>query len=198
MRYLTLVIAVILAGCIPARSPRAVAPAVSVGGDGLVKIDGDAKTPAKVETKKTDGVLAIPEGSSFVFNEKLGTMSLVISKATQMSLNRTETAIQGPVAFTPQAQPTAKEVAEAKSDFWTVLGLRVSVAIGGAAAIFGLVRDWNLVMFGGLSILGSGLFGLFIQSHPFLLVIVGLGVTLAFVGPWLWHTKLKKITNDAK
>ena len=98
-----------------------------------------------------------------------------------------------PAAFTPPAAPTVKEEAEAKADYWTIIGYRVGVFVGIAAAIFGVTRNWPMVMWGGISVAGACLAGLFIKSHPVLLVFIGAGVLLKVVGPLLWHTKLKHL-----
>ncbi len=181
-----------LSGCkfIPVRH-IAQSPAVSVTPSGGVLLSGDSPSPAKVNSSKSDSVMPIPEGSTFAFNEKLGTMVLTVSKATSLALNRTETRVEGPVAFTPDKAPTIAEEKNAQANFWVKLGLQACVLIGGAAAIFGLVKDWNLVMYGGIAVCVSGLFGLFVQAHPILLLFIGLGVALKFVGPIIWHTKLK-------
>ena len=186
----------LLSGCGIVKMPKqAETPSVVISEAGGVRLDGDAKQPAKVDTKNSDASFTIPEGSRFEFNEKLGTMTLVLSKATQMTVNRKETHVEGPKSFDPPKQPTIQDQAEAKADFWTVLGLRTCLAIGMGAALFGLVKDWNLVMYGGIALSGAGLFGLFVQRHPLLLALVGLGIALMVVGPTLWHTILKKVPN---
>lgn len=193
-------VAIFLGGCLNKTPIRHIteSPAVVVSEAGKVEVSGDAKTPSKVDTKKTDGRMTIPEGSRFEFNEKLGVMTLVMAKASEMAVNRTETAVQGPVAFTPDKGPTVGEEMDAKSDFWTKLGLQIALVVGGAAAIFGLVRGWDLVMYGGMALSGSALFGLFVQKHPTLLIFLGIGAALIVVGPWLWHTKLKKLANNTQ
>jgi hypothetical protein len=97
------------------------------------------------------------------------------------------------VAFTPDKPPTIGEEKSAQADYWTTLGLRVGIAVGAALAIFGLVRGWDMVMYGGAAISGACLFGLFVQKHPTLLLIIGLGAALVVVGPIIWHTKLKRL-----
>lgn len=173
-------------------------PAVTVSQQGEVKLSGDAQTPAKVDTNKTNAILPIPEGSAFEFNEKLGTFRLVLAKATQMAVNRTETTIEGPKSFTPDKAPTIAEEKSAQSDYWVKLGLYACVLIGGAAAIFGLVRDWTFVMWGGVAIGGSALFGLFVQKHPILMLFIGVGAALIAAATILWHTRLKKLEQPPK
>lgn len=156
-----------------------------------VKVDGDAKVPSKVDTKAAESRIPIPEGTKVEFNESLGTLTFVLSKPSVFTSERKETDITGPVSHEPDKAPTIKEEMDAKSDFWISLGLRVGVAVGMAAAIFGLVRDWNMVMYGGASVAGACLFGLFVVKHPILLLIIGLGIAIAIAGPTIWHTKLK-------
>jgi hypothetical protein len=171
-------------------------PAVTVSDSGKVEVSGDAQTPSRVDTKKTGSNLKLPEGSRLEFNEKLGVFSVVLSKASEIAVNRTETAVQGPVAFTPDKGPTVGEEMEAKSNFWTVLGLRAALAAGCFAIIFGLVKDWPFVMYGGISMAGAALFGLFVQRHPTLMIFIGAGAALIVMATIIWHTKLKKIPPE--
>ncbi len=173
-------------------------PEISVSKEGSVAIKGDSQIQPKVDTKTTGSKMALPEGTKLEFNEKLGVFTIVLSKASELAVNRQETAIQGPVSFTPDKAPTVKEESDAKSDFWTTLGLRAGAAIGVALAIFGLVRAWDMVMYGGAAVAAGCLFGLFVQKHPVLLLIIGLGIALVVAGPLIWHTKLKKITPPEK
>jgi hypothetical protein len=172
-------------------------PSVSVGNEGQVEIKGDSQVAPNVNTAKTGSKITIPEGSRFEFNEKLGVMTLVLSKASDLVVNRAETSVQGPVAFTPDKGPTIGEEKAAQADYWTTLGLRVGMALGAAVAIFGLVRSWDLVMYGGAAVSGACLFGLFVQKHPVLMIVIGIGAALAVVGPIIWHTKLKKTSANA-
>ncbi len=170
-------------------------PEVVVTPSGGVSVTGEAKVPANVKTATTDSVITVPKESNLVFNEKLGTMSLYFGQASQIAVKRHETAIAGPVAFDPPKAPTVAEESKAKADFWTTLGYRAGVFIGCAAAIYGLVEQWKLVMIGGASIAGACLFGLFEQSHPILLAIIGIGAAIAFCGPYLYHTQIKPKTD---
>lgn len=194
-----ILLSLLVSGCknAPARH-IAQTPEISVSKEGSVAIKGDSQVQPKVDTKATASKLALPEGSKLEFNEKLGLFTITLSKSSELALNRQETAISGPVSFAPDKAPTVKEEADAKSDFWTALGLRAGAAIGVALAIFGLVRAWDMVMYGGAAVAGGCLFGLFVQKHPILLLIIGLGVALVVAGPILWHTKIKKIQPEAQ
>jgi hypothetical protein len=191
-RTIAIALLLLLTGC--KNSPVrhiAESPTVSATPSGGVILTGDAQSPAKVNTAQTTSTLKLPEASTLVLNEKLGTLTVTLSKASEMAVNRTETAVEGPKAFTPDKAPTISEEMDAKSDAKVKIGLYACVLIGGVAGIFGLVRNWNLVMMGGFATAAAGLFGLFVQRHPLILLVVGLGVALKIAGPFLWHTKLK-------
>ena len=166
-------------------------PSVVVSDKGAVEIKGDSQVQPKVETKQSEATLILPGGSTFDFNERLGTVRLTLSKASQMALNRTETAIDGPRSFVPDKAPTISEEKQAQSDYWVNLGMKAGLVLGAAIAIFGLVRGWDFVMYGGAALAAACGFGIFVEKHPTLLFIIGIGSALAVVGPIVWHTKLK-------
>ena len=168
---------------------------VVIADKGKVEITGDSQVSPKVNTKQSEASLVLPEGSTFDFNEKLGTVKLTLTKASNLLVNRTETAIDGPRSFTPDKAPTIQEEKQAESDYWVNLGLKAGLVLGAAIAIFGLVRGWDFVMYGGAALSAACGFGIFVERHPVLLFIVGIGATLAIVGPSIWHAKLKTIVE---
>lgn len=186
-----------LSGCFGTpKRPSIVTPTITTTPT-TVELKGDAQIPAKVDTKKTESTLTIPEGSRFEFNDKLNTLSLTLARATTMTTQRHEQAITGPVAFMPDKAPTVQEISDAKQSFWVGLGLKAGLAFGSAAAVFGLVRDWNLVMYGGAAIAAACAFGLFVEKHPILLMAIGLGVAAVVIAPILWYSKIKPLENKA-
>lgn len=191
-KYLPVFLAITACSTNPVRH-IAVSPEVNVSETGIVKVTGDSQVAPQVDTKKTGSRMIVPEGSRFVFNEKLGEMTMVLSKASEIAVNRTETAVKGPVAFTPDKGPTVGEEMEAKSSFWTVMVLRSALLIGGCAAVFGLVKDWPIVMWGGVSMATASLFGLFVNRHPVLMMIIGGAAAAIAVATFVWHTRLKKL-----
>lgn len=168
-------------------------PVLEVKPKGEVLMKGDSQVQPKVEIKKDESVIILPEGSTFDFNEKLGTIRLTLSKKSQITLNRTETAIEGPKSFTPDKAPTIQEEKRAESDFWTDIGMKVGMVLGGAIALFGLVRGWDMVMLGGAAISGASMAGIFLSRNPGLFLLIGGGLALSVAGPYLWHTKLKNL-----
>lgn len=168
-------------------------PSLEVKPQGGIVMKGDTPVQPKVEIKKSEATISVPEGSTFDFNEKLGMVRLTLAKASQMALNRTETAVDGPKSFTPDKAPTIQEEKRAESDFWTDIGMKVGMVLGGAIALFGLVRGWDMVMLGGAAISGASMAGLFMSRNPWLFLLIGGGLALSVAGPYLWHTKLKNL-----
>lgn len=150
---------------------------------------GDAATPASVSTKTATQTIVVPAQSVVWQNDQTGQLQYRLAKDSVMTaVTKTEEA-KAPQAFTPPAPPTPGEEADAKAKFW----YRIGVAVGGVAGVFGLVRGWDWVMYGGGSVAAGCLFGLFVQSHPVLLIVIGLGAAVAIAGPVIWHTKLKNL-----
>lgn len=162
-----------------------------------VSVTGDAKTAPTVDTKETDVVMPIPEGSRIERDEKSGITSITLAKATQMAVNRTETAIKGPVAFDPPKAPTVQEVAKAESDTKTRGWLWIGMIGGGALAAFGMVRAWDLVMYGGGSVAAACAVGVFMVNHPIIAFVVVAGVVVAIVGPAIYHLKIKPLEKKS-
>jgi hypothetical protein len=74
---------------------------------------------------------------------------------------------------------------------------RIALIVGIAAAIFGLVRNWDLVMWGGAAMAGAAACGLFVQRHPVLFAVIGGGLALGIAGVLIWHLRLKGVKPDA-
>lgn len=181
------------AGCgIVSAARKVVAPAATVTAGGTtVTQKGDAQTPGSAKTETKSQNVTLPAGTVVWQDFKTGEVRYRLGQDTVLqSETRTEQAT-APASFTPPKPPTAAEEANAKADFWTVLGYRVGVFVGVAAALYGMVHAWPMVMWGGAAVGGACLFGLFVKSHPLLLVIIGIGVALKVAGPLLWHTKIK-------
>ena len=195
-----MVLVTVFSGCIGSGQKQArhiaESPKVEVGSDSSVKMGGDSQVAPRVETKKADARFTVPEGSRFEFNEKLGVMSLVLAKSSEIALNRTETKVEGPKSFQPDKAPTIKDELEAKADASLKVWFGVGSAIGIALAVFGLVRGWDFVMYGGAAVSAACLYGLFVQKHPLITGVVGIGIALAVFGPMMWHFKLKHLTNN--
>lgn len=181
----------VLAGCMTAR--KAISPIAKLvtPSGATVSQTGDAKTPAKVETNTSTRTVPLPAGTRIVFDEKLGTVTLQLSQDSTLRTQTTIEKAEAPQAFTPPAPPTPQEEVAGKVHGWFWVGL----VIGVAAGLFGLVRGWDFVMYGGLTVAAACAFALFVQAHPLVFVLIGLGVALKFVGPILWHTKLKHISK---
>mgnify|MGYP000125473080 CR=1 FL=1 len=194
MRPLLIALLVLLSGCAQQVRRNAVPPqAVVAAGGTVVEQKGEAQTPATARVEEKRQTVTLPTGTVVWQDAKSGEIKYRLDVPAVLAAETKVEQATAPAAFTPPAAPTVKEEAEAKADYWTIIGYRVGVFVGIAAAIFGVTRNWPMVMWGGISVAGACLAGLFIKSHPVLLVFIGAGVLLKVVGPLLWHTKLKHL-----
>lgn len=178
-----------VSGCSTLRHIVTPAASVTTPTGAVLTQTGDAQVPASVSTKTATASIIVPAQSIVWKNEQTGALEYRLAKdAPLTTVTRTEEA-KAPTAFAPPAPPTPAELSDGKM----VMFYRIGLVVGIAAALFGLVRDYTLVMIGGGCVAGACLFGLFVQSHPVLLIIIGLGVALKFVGPYIWHTQLKTL-----
>lgn len=196
-----LVVALLFVGlqtaCTNTRAPVSPSAAVTLAGGATLTQSGDAQKPGTLssntekatETKR----LPLPAGTELVFNEKLGTLTLRLSQTTTLEATATREVkiehAEAPQAFTPPAPPTPSEEADGKAQ-WLY---RIGLVAGIAAALFGLVRAWDWVMYGGAAVAAGCAVGLFAAKHPAIFAVIGGGIVLAVAGPWIWHTKLKHL-----
>ncbi|MFA6287744.1 MAG: hypothetical protein WC661_10215 [Opitutaceae bacterium] len=182
--FIALILVGMLSGC---QSGRARAGSTSV------KQTGPAQTPARAEAKDAAATFTAPAGSKVEFNEKLGTYTVTLSGPAVIAMTaHTETAT-APQAFTPPPPPTPSDQANGRAMWF----YRIALFGGLAAGLFGLVRGWDFVMYGGGAIAAAALIGLFIASNPVLFAIIGGGVALAGAGVAIWHFKLKHLPAAA-
>lgn len=178
----------LIAGCLSGKNP-AKAPTVKMESPSGVKLEqsGDAQVPAKIESKKTDTVVALPMGTSVVFDQTLGTVTLHLAQPSTLRQTATADRLEAPRSYTPPAAPTPAELAKGQATLYFWIGLVVGIC----AAVFGLVRAWNLVMYGGIAVAAGCAFAIFVQDNPLVLWLIGFGVLLKIAGPLIWHTVLK-------
>lgn len=167
-------------------------PAATVtlaGGAGLTQT-GDAQTPAKVTSDTTVSTVPVPAGSTVIVDEKKpGVISVLLAGQSEIKTQARKETAEAPQAFKPAAPPTPSEEADGKATLY----YRIGVALGIAVGAFGLVRGWDLMMYGGGIVAAACLAALFFQKHPVITALIGAGVAVAVVGPILWHTKLKHL-----
>lgn len=185
MRFLLLVCVVIMPGCVSPKNWFHKVSAVVKTPTTEVRQAGDVAQPAQVTTQTTKTDVPIPAGSTIT----IVTPAKTDDKKPDPVLVSTSTTehVVGPTSFQPSAPPTPSQLADGQVKIWFWIGL----AIGLAAAIFGLVRDWNFVMYGGIAVASACAFAIFVQAHPLVFVVIGLGIALKFAGPWFWHTQMK-------
>lgn len=187
-----LIAILVTAGCklLPERGPTPPAAAVILAGGAQLNQTGSAETPAKVTSDTVTSTVPVPAGSTLTLDEKEpGKFRFTFSKDSLIKLEARKESAEAPKAFTPPAPPTPLDVAAAESSRWFYVGL----VAGAAAGLFGLVRGWDFVMYGGGAVAAACLFGIFVQKHPLILAVIGVGIALAVIGPTLWHWKLKHL-----
>lgn len=143
---------------------------------------GDAAVPAHVSTVTTGSQVQVPAGSNMVFDQTLGTWSIKFGLPSTVTASTKVETVDGPKAFTPAAPPTPAAVETAKLVPWLWGGMILGIAV----ALFGLVRDWNFVMAGGGIVAASCAFGIFVEVHPVIFILIGVGLVLKVVGPYIW------------
>lgn len=173
--------------------PRGVtAPAaeLTLAGGARLKQNGSAESPAKVTSDTTTTTVPVPAGSTVTTDEKKpGIVTVTLAGQTEIKTEARKETAEAPKAFTPPAPPSPSEIATARAAGWFWAGICGGVAGG----LFGLVRGWDLLMYGGAAIAAGCALGLFVQQHPLVLVLIGCGVAAAVIGPTLWHLKLKHL-----
>lgn len=185
---IVLFLALLSPGCQSIRAVASRPPQASVQAGGVsVDQEGAAASPATASTATTTTAATIPPGVQVTAHPD---GSLTWTTAAPLSVVTTHTAetATGPAAFTPPAPPTPTEEAAGRASLWMRLGLVVGIAAG----VFGLVKDWDFVAYGGGAIAAACVAGMALASiPPWLWAVFGIGAASCVVGPVIWHTKLK-------
>lgn len=174
----------------PKKLARPPAATITLPSGAAVTQTGDAQKPASVSTDTIKTMVPLPAGTEFVFDQKLpGVVTLRLSHDSALTTETKTEKAEAPQAFTPPLPPSPTEQGQARVHmyFWMAL------VAGVAAAVFGLVRGWDMIMYGGGAVAAACGFAIFAQSHPVLIGIIGAGAALAVAGPTLWHLKLKAL-----
>lgn len=186
---------VLLFGCSLSAIRRVAIPpkATATAGEASVGQSGEAKAPATAKTEANSQSIPLPAGTIVWADQTTGRLRYTLGKDSVLNATQRTEEAKAPSAFNPPTPPTIGEEKQAQADFWTVLGYRAGVLVGGAAALYGMVHAWPMLMWGGAAVAVACLFGLFVKNHPALLAVIGIGLALKVVGPVLWHTKLKHV-----
>lgn len=192
MRFVLLVCVVIMPGCVSPKNWLNRVSAVVKTPTTQVEQAGAVAQPTQVTTQTTKTDVPIPAGAKVTIEMPPAKPD---DKPTILTTSTTTEHVVGPTSFQPPLPPSPGDLASGTLKVWFYVGL----VVGCAAALFGLVRGWNLVMYGGLCVAGACAFAIFVQSSPWVFALIGLGVALKFAGPYIWHTQIKKtetITTD--
>lgn len=172
----------LLAAC---GSPRARVGIVQ--GSPVVDQSGPVAEPARAAVDTASAVVPIPTGSVVVLPpdaEPSRPVEIRLSAPTELRAESRRETVAGSKSFSP---PTPADEADGRAR-WVY---RIGLALGLAAAAFGLVRGWDLVMTGGAAVAAACACAIFVERHPALFAIIGAGLALAAAGVWVWQTKLK-------
>lgn len=170
--------------CHPVYVPRAQLQA----GKASATQAGAVRAPAIAESRESRRSIPLPAASQLLFDDsRPGLLALRLSQDSVLLESSTADRVSGPESFPPPSPPSPQEKARGKAVFWMWIGLPAGVV----ALLFGLVRNWDLVALGGGAVAGACALGLFVAAHPVLFAVAGVGVALAVVGPWLWHTRIR-------
>jgi len=175
-----------LFGC---ATPRARAGIVN--GVPVVDQSGPIAEPARAAVETASAVVPIPTGSIVILPpdaDPSRPVEIRLSGPTELRTETRREAVEGAKSFTPPVPPTPADEADGRA-LWFY---RIGLGIGLAAALFGLVRDWDFVMYGGGAVAAACACGIFVQKHPALFGLIGAGIALAIAGVWVWHSRLKK------
>lgn len=172
---------------------------------GAVKQRGPVSVPARAETVTSTATLPLPAGTrvevanpASAVEQGGGTsqggrlsappaLSVILPEPAVLTVQTVQDRVSGPQSFAPPSPPSPVEIAAGKAAWLYRLGLLIGAAVG----VFGLVRGWDFVMYGGAAVAAACGFAMFAESHPVLFFVIGGGIVLAVVGPLLWHLKLK-------
>lgn len=190
MKTSLIIILLLLAGCslVPGLHTRPPAATITLPSGAQLGQSGDAQKPASVATAATVTTIPLPSSSLVILDEKKpGIVTLQLAAQSELKTETRSEKAEAPQAFTPPAPPTPVEISAGRVSVWFWCG----IVAGVAAALFGLVRGWDMVMYGGGAVAAACGFALFVQAHPALIGIIGAGAALAVAGPYFWHTTHK-------
>lgn len=183
MRLLLLVF-LFLAGCRNGLYvPKSPTSTVTTTDGTVITTTGDTPTPPKSEITKTKTTLPLALGQALVFDSRNGKLELTLSRDVTLTNEVTQTKIEGPTSFKPPAPPTISDVKKEERKTY----LYVVLFLGVAAAIFGLVRDWHVLMVGGACVAGAAYLGIFVTDHPVITILVCAAGGFMVAGPYVYH-----------
>lgn len=175
-------------GCNTARKAASRPPsATATAGGTSISQDGAAAAPASANKTTTQTAATIPPGVAVTAHAD-GSLTWTTAAPLSVVTTRTAESVTGPAAFTPPAPPTPTEEAAGRASLWMRLGLVAGIALG----VFGLVRGWDFVAYGGGAIAAGCVAGMALASIPgWLWAFFGVGAAACAIGPLIWHWKLK-------
>lgn len=170
-------------GCSTLRKVISPSSASTTPGGVTLTQTGDAVKPATVSTETETKTVPLPAGTDVIFDEKLDTVTLRLSKdSTLLSSKKTELAT-GPQAFTPPAPPTPAELATGanKSRTWY---FSAGLAVLGALFIYRTHIKAGVICFAG-AVAYPIVQNLIDDASAHLVLVACVAVAIALF--WAWH-----------
>lgn len=191
-----------LCGC---ATHRREASTIKAASGATVTAWGPVESPANVATNASVTTLPIPAGLTVTVDpEPVGAwdapavdvrkpMTVALAAPSELRIETRGEVVTAPKGYAPPEPPTPAQLADGRA-VWLY---RIGLVVGIAAALFGLVRGWDFVMYGGGVVAAACSVGLFAHSHPVLFAVIGGGIALAGAGVFIWHTRLKAVDKPA-
>lgn len=184
-------LALALAGC--GSLPRALRPpppaaATATAGTATVTQTGAAEVPAAAETTATTATVTLPAATTIAQDPATGALTYTLPAPAVLTAATRNERVTAPQSFTPPAPPTPADLAAGRAALWFRLGLVAGIA----AALFGLVRGWDFVAWGGAAVAAGCALAIWLERSTLALPIIGAGIAFALAGVLAWHFHVKK------
>ncbi len=118
-------------GCSTVKPPKPPAATVTMPSGAQLEQTGAAEVPATVTTATEIRSVPLPAGTALVFDEKAGTVTVKLSRDSNLTETITSERAEAPRAFTPSAPPTAAQLAQADGVRWFYAAALLGVVAAG-------------------------------------------------------------------
>ena len=175
-------LAALLCGCQSGMSAAYQATANARAGAAQVAQAGSAAEPATANERTTRTETVIPPGVDVTAHPD-GRVTWRNAEPIALVSTFTDSTATGPRSHTPPAPPTPSDHAAGRAS----LLMRLGLVVGAALAVFGLVRGWDFVAWGGGAVAAACVLGLALASiPPWLWIVLGIGGAACVLGPVAW------------
>lgn len=167
--------------------PRPPKPAEGRAAAGTAEIvqTGAAEVPATAGSTAARDTMPIPAGS-VVSIDTLGAVRIEPAAPTTWTGERRADHATGPASYRPPDPPSPADIAEGRAR----LVYRYAVGLGAVLLLFGLVKGFPAVAWGGAALGAGAALGITLQ-HPAVNVVIGVGLGAAVAGVLIWFFLLR-------